>query len=1180
MMKHTRNFSFLFRTALISSLLTSSFPLNHGLKADDDTSDWDESTSNFLIKDRSAEPQTSLKQKIVQNKPYANDEETNWFSSVGLFEDIDNSTKDDALIALDDPNEPLPQHIVDRIPTISQERRLAIQKKELEEAKEKANQKTILINFNNVNIIELIRFISKISNKNFYFNEEELNFNVTIISEEPTTIENVLMALLQELRIHDFDLVEQGDNIIIHQNPSIKSPGAIRADSLPDTLIKDADIVTQVFRLNTANASNVATMIQPILSANSIVEVLEDTNHIIITDINSNITKISLLIKSIDAPNSSLIIGQYVVRNAFMETLIQNAELIMQSVAPGQTITFVQHKPSNSIFIVSTPFLVERTIPILQRLDQTDGITGIYNLDDLKYIPEELVEPGDVIGPGGVLNPGGTQDRVEIGPDGQIRLVPISAGTANYQGSSQKGRWRLDTNGNWYYEPEERSTNKLLGNPKMILGSDGKPLIGPNGKSLYVQTGPDGKPIYSQIGIDGRPVYFKEGEMMVGPDGKPIIKSDGTPVYLKIGDPIVGPDGNPIIGSDGKAIIFYGDLTRYTTPQLILSPEGSPVIGPNGKPLFIQYGRDGKPVYLQTGLDGKPVPFRDGELILGADGEPIYDRNGRPYYVKTGSPIIGPDGNPIIGPDGEPIYFEGDQFDPNRPPEGSWSQDLQGNWQFVPGKKSQEGSWSQDLQGNWQFVPDKKSQEGSWSQDLQGNWQFVPGKKSQKGELSRDNEPENPEGYWELGSDGKWRFMLTPGESIFAQKSIRASSPTAGLPLGHIERTKFHIHKLNFRLGGAIEAAIIKIGDSMRQSESVNEDLVATINSVQWLEASNSLIFTGTPESLMKVKELVEEIDQPLRQVFIEMLILETSVDDSLNYSVNFGNKFKGDDVAGAQAFQSGASVVTSVLDSSFNTSPFISNNAGYSAGIIGQSISVGNTCFNSLTALVKAVHSKTDANIVMNPKIITEDNVTAEIFVGLNTRFKTQSVSNDEGSIITNNFEFRDVGTTLRVTPLLGPSNIITLQIEEEVSNIVGGGTGSDLSDSSAGPSTRINRTSTQVHIPNDYFLVISGMVQDQVERTRSHVPCLGAMPVLGAAFTGKSYLDQKRCLMIFIRPQIVDTMEEMDSLTKHQQNIYRVKRRTKKMWKLDCEEALDWMNLKETDTNNDERKCCEFRY
>lgn len=811
--------------------------------------------------------------------------------------------------------------------------------------RESVKAKDILINFNNINIIEFIRYFSKIANKNFYFDEAELDFNITIISEEMTTIENVMTALLQELRIHDFEMMEQGDNIIIHKNAAVQAPGTIRAETLPETLLKDADIVTQVFRLNTANANSVSTMIQPILSANAIINVLEETNHIIVTDFNANIKKINQLIKSIDAPNSSLIIGQYVVRNAFIETLIKNAEQIMQSLAPGQNITFVAHLPSNSVFIVSTPFLVERAIPMLQRLDQTDGTTGIYNLDDIKYTSPELSREQQ--------GEGFNQDNLEIGPDGQLRISPEGA-------KHLKGRWQLDKNGNWFYQPDE----------SIIRGSSS------------------------------------------------------------------------------------GDIEA------------------------------------------------------------------------------------------------------NRPPEGFWKQGPDGNWEFSP-----------------EFSP------------------FV------EGDVRAEKQPA---GFWEQGPDGKWRFLLSPGESIFANKQIRTMLPSEGLPLGHIERTKFLIHKLNYRLGDMIEAALIKIADSLRLSEAVNHDLVATLQSVQWLEASNSIVITGSPESLIKVKELIDEIDQPLRQVFIEMLILETTVDDSLNYTVNMGNQFRAGngDVAGAQAFQSSPTVASSTLGSILatagptgntpgglqrrfpNANTSIANQNGYNFGIVGQKVTMGGIEFDSVAAIVRAVHSKVDTNIIMNPKILTEDNVTAEIFVGENTPYQTQSISNDQGSIITNNFEFRDVGTTLRVTPLLGPSNIITLQIEEEVSSIQNINSSGGLINAVTGPTTRINRTSTQVHIPDGYFLVISGMIREEKDRTRDHVPCLGGAPILGAALSAKTYRDEKRCLMIFIRPRLIDTPSQMDNLTRHQQNIFRVKRRTKNMWKLDVEETLDWLNLMETDSVNDERKCCDFKY
>jgi type III secretion protein C len=223
-------------------------------------------------------------------------------------------------------------------------------------------------------------------------------------------------------------------------------------------------------------------------------------------------------------------------------------------------------------------------------------------------------------------------------------------------------------------------------------------------------------------------------------------------------------------------------------------------------------------------------------------------------------------------------------------------------------------------------------------------------------------------------------------------------------------------------------------------------------------------------------------------------------------------------------------------------------------------------------------MHEKNNINVILSPKILTEDNLTAELFVGVNTPFKTQSIANDQGSTITSNFEFKDVGITLLVTPYLGNSNMVTLEIEFEQSSIQPGtGQGSGLSNQSIGPTTNITRSKTRIHMPDGYFLVFSGLMQDTETRNRRQVPCLGGVPILGAAFIDKTYDDEKSNLMMFIRPQIIDTELQMDNLTEHQQNIFRVKGRSKRMWKLDYEETLDWLNAVQTDSNNDERECCQ---
>ena len=805
------------------------------------------------------------------------------------------------------------------------------------EERKSSEPETILINFNNVSIVEYIRFISRVSNKNFIFDEANLQFSVTIVSEEPTTLDNVMMALMQELRIHNLDMIEEGSTILIYQAPDIRAPGTVVSDSIPASTGQKSDIVTRVFSLNTSSPNSVSGIISQVLSDSAIVSILPDNNHIIVTDIASNITKVHDLIKSVDAPNSSMIIGQYVVRNAFIDILISSAEVIMQSIAPGQQITFVAHAPSNSIFIIANPFLVERAIPILQRLDQTDGTTGIFDLDQLKYQPQFLrdrteEEPVSDDESFGVIEEEEEVPVEEVTPEGD-RII---------RKSRNLGSWKLDKSGAWFYD----------------------------------------------------------------------------------------------------------------------------------------------------------LPTIQSNLVR------------------------------------------------DQPPKGSWREDSEGNWQFAEGLQPRSG-----------------------------------------------DEEVRPRGHWQRETSGQWRYILAPDESIFAGKRIRPIRATEALPLGHIEKTKFYLHKLQYRNGEGIQQAIKRIGDSIARNEGISSELVATIDSVQWLEESNSLVFTGTPDSLLKVKELVEEIDTPLRQVFLEMLILQTTVDDALNYGVNLGSKFGGGNTAGAQAFISGASALDSLLSSSGTTqgsdgiaetlipsaSSATTGTTGYNLGIIGQNISCNGLSFQSIAGVLRAVHDRVDVDVILNPKIITEDNVPAEIFVGINTSFKTQSIANDEGSILTNNFEFRDVGTTLKVTPLLGPTNMVTLDIDFEDSSVVPSQQeGDELSNQITGPTTRITKTKNRFHVPDSYFLVISGMIRRETLRTRSHVPCLGATPLIGAAFSSKNLIDEKRNLMIFIRPQLIDTESEINALTKRQQDIYRIKRRSQKMWQLDSEEALDWLNLKTVSPLNEENGCC----
>ncbi|MGA8165221.1 MAG: type III secretion protein [Waddliaceae bacterium] len=786
----------------------------------------------------------------------------------------------------------------------------------------KTPPKTILINFNNVSIIEYLRFISRLTDKNFIFDENDLQFNVTIISEEPTTLENVITALIQELRIHNLSLIEHDNNFIIHKNDEVNSISRVNTDGTPSTSPRESELVTQVFRLNTLDPTKASQIINPLLSKQALMETAEETMHLIITDIVTNIEQIGILLKALDAPSGGLVIGQYVVRSSFMDTLIELAKQIMEPIAQGQTLTFVPHPEANSIFIVSSPFLVERTISVLHHLDYFRGTTRIYDLDDLKL---ERLAP--------VISPPGVPSPEEGAPLPDITLP------------GQPGRWELNPAGNWIFRP-----------------------------------------------------------------------------------------------------------ARPTAPE------------------------------------------RPGEEA--------------PVDV---------------------------------PPRGNWRLDPQNNWHFIP-----EGA-----------TPAFRPRVPGEDEETEG---LAPGT--------------TPRGRWVLDPNGDWIFQLSPGEPIQPAKMVRPPKvEEVTIPVGAIERTKFFIYKLEFCRGAEVIDAMQRIGDSLTFPGTVNQDLLLTIQSAQWLEGQNAIVFTGTEESLDKVSELVKEIDRPVRQVFIEMLILQTSITDSLTYGVSWATESGGGQTATSQGFFGSRGVAlrsalinTTGIDATPNASSLLPvANAGYTLGLIGQRITKNGQQFASLGLLIDANHNIRDIDIVLNPKIIAEDNKTAEIFVGQNTRFQTQAVANDEGQIITTNFEFRDVGTTLRVTPHICHDNLITLDIEQEVSSIAPGQVQAQQANQiDPGPTTNINRTTTTVHVPDEYFVVISGLLNDSLDRSRTQIPCLGGIPVLGAAFSSTTTLDGKQNLMIFIRPQIIDTVEEINSVTKQQQNIIRQKKCQKSSWKYEVDDALEWLNIR----------------
>jgi type III secretion protein C len=354
---------------------------------------------------------------------------------------------------------------------------------------------------------------------------------------------------------------------------------------------------------------------------------------------------------------------------------------------------------------------------------------------------------------------------------------------------------------------------------------------------------------------------------------------------------------------------------------------------------------------------------------------------------------------------------------------------------------------------------------------------------------------------------------------------------------------QFFVYKLKYHQGSEIQEAVKRIGAELKMRPDAPTRLLAAIESSQWVKTTNSLLFSADEETVFELRKLVDSLDIPLRQVFIEVLVIETDVRKSLDFGLQWaasgeklgkvgfgGGNFTPSDAPSpfAQAFKGGSHGGQFPMG------------GGFDLGVIGDIIMHKGRSFLTLGSLVSALQVDGDSSIVLNQKIITQDNKNSKIFVGDNIPFTGSVVQTvGAGQQTTSNIEYRDIGVSLSITPMLGDDNIITLDIDEEISETMGNLTAKEINTANGIRTTKTNMV-THVHVPDKHFLVLSGMIRNAKSNQRAGVPCLGGMPVIGALFSNTKKIDEKRNVVIFVRPHIIHTVEDYKNVTQTQKVLY----------------------------------------
>lgn len=310
---------------------------------------------------------------------------------------------------------------------------------------------------------------------------------------------------------------------------------------------------------------------------------------------------------------------------------------------------------------------------------------------------------------------------------------------------------------------------------------------------------------------------------------------------------------------------------------------------------------------------------------------------------------------------------------------------------------------------------------------------------------------------------------------------------------------------------------------------------------VQADEATNSVLITADVDTMDTMLSIIDSLDIRRAQVLVEAIIVEITGNNAKEIGIEW--MYQADD-AGFGGFTSGGALGTvagpalNILESPDDNTALAALAGGintvkspvFGVGRLGKEI--------DFLSVLKLLQTTESTNILSTPSLLTTDNSEASILVGQQVPFVTGSYSGvNSGTGTTGNTSFaspfntvnrEDVGIKLQVTPHINEGDSMVLDIEQEISSVIG-----NTQNSPNGPTTSKREIKTQILAGDGQTVVLGGLIEDQVNKGDQRVPVLGSIPVLGHLFRTQSASKRKTNLLIFLRPTIIRTNEVLTGAT-----------------------------------------------
>jgi general secretion pathway protein D len=262
---------------------------------------------------------------------------------------------------------------------------------------------------------------------------------------------------------------------------------------------------------------------------------------------------------------------------------------------------------------------------------------------------------------------------------------------------------------------------------------------------------------------------------------------------------------------------------------------------------------------------------------------------------------------------------------------------------------------------------------------------------------------------------------------------------------------------------------------------------------------NNTLLIYANQESYRVIERTLRQLDRPQLQVAIDATIAEVTLNNNLNYGVQFFLK-------------------SSDLGLGTDKGSIINSIGG---AVLGQTLPGFNLLVGSQSEprlIIDALHRVADVKVLSNPSLVVLDNQAATLQVGDQVPIATGSATVlTTNTPIVNTIDYRNTGIILRVVPRINFNGTVVLDIEQEISNVASG------SANTLTPTVSQRKVKSSIAVASGQTVLLAGLISERGDNSRSGIPFLDQLPGIGDAFSHNNKSNERTELIIFIRPQII---------------------------------------------------------